>query len=439
MTISRRSLLAASVAGFATRLASAETSIEKIDVFEAGQDGYALYRIPGVVVTSLGTVLAYCEGRKRAGGDWGTIDLFMRRSEDGGRSWSGMKKLVELPGPHSKNPVSLKQKLATEGEVTYNNPVAIADRNGSVHFLFCYEYMRAFYMRSDDDGRTFSKPVEITQTFEAFRKDYPWQVLAIGPGHGIQLANGRLIAPVWISPGTGGHAHRPSVTSVIYSDDHGVTWNAGEIAVHDTERTRIPNETAVVELADGGVMLNVRSESLNNRRILVQSQDGATNWSEPKFHEQLVEPICFGSTVRLSTKKNSDRNRMLFSNPDNLSRRDGKEEPGKNRDRRNLTVKLSYDEGESWPVAKVIEPGWSGYSDLGVTKDGTVLCFYERGGLHDNHFQSAALTMARFDLSWLTNGKDKLSKGSGWIGLWCQGNCQPTRRSGRGFEGQSRS
>ena len=158
--------------------------------------------------------------------------------------------------------------------------------------------MRAFYMRSDDDGVTFSRPVEITGAFVDFRRQWAWTVLATGPGHGIQLKNGRLVVPVWLSLGTGGSAHGESVTSVIYSDNHGRTWKAGEIAVPDTEETVSPNETAAVQLADGRVMLNVRSPSKAQRRIVVYSKDGARRWSAPVFHPQLPEPVCFASMVR---------------------------------------------------------------------------------------------------------------------------------------------
>ena len=195
----------------------------KVDLFTAAQDGYKLYRIPGIAVTKRGTVLAYCEARKSDRGDWGTIDIMLRRSTDGGKTWSPRAKIADVPGPKSKNLAALAQKLATPGEVTYNNPTAIADADGSVHFLFCLEYARCFYMRSDDDGTTFTAPVEITASFDKFRPEYDWKVLATGPGHGIQLKNGRLVVPVWISLGTGGHAHRPSVASVIFSDDHGRT------------------------------------------------------------------------------------------------------------------------------------------------------------------------------------------------------------------------
>ena len=112
-----------------------------------------------------------------------------------------------MDGPKPKNPVRLN---ANTNEVTYNNPIAIADRDGAVHLPFCLEYMRCFYRRSDDDGVTWSKPVEITDVFEAFRPTFDWRTLATGPGRGIQLRNGRLLAPVWISLGQGGNNHSPS-------------------------------------------------------------------------------------------------------------------------------------------------------------------------------------------------------------------------------------
>lgn len=328
------------------------------------------------------------------------------RSEDGGKTWSPRQKVAAIDGPYAKNPASLAQNLANPDDITYNNPVAIADADGSVHFVFCYEYMRAFYMRSKDDGRTFSKPVEITSAFRKFHSDYAWKVLATGPGHGIQLTNGRLLVPVWLSTATGGHAHRPSVASVIYSDDHGQTWERGDIAVPHNDEFVMPSETVAVQLADGRVMLNARSESSAHRRLVTYSRDGATGWTKPAFHHQLLEPICMGSIARVSVQPPSARNRIIFANPDNLGRQDGQEKPGKNRDRRNLSVKMSYDEGATWPVSKVLESGWSGYSDVAATSQ-TLYCFYERGGLNADHFRTAALTVARFNLAWLTDGADR--------------------------------
>src|SRR5205085_9288086 len=114
---------------------------------------------------------------------------------------------------------------------------------------------------------------EMTGTFEKFHPEYDWKVVATGPAHGIQRRGGRLIVRVWLSTGTGGHAHRPSVTAVIYSDDSGRTWQRGDIAVPNTEEWIFPNETVAVELADGRVMLNVRSQSHAHRRLVTVSPD----------------------------------------------------------------------------------------------------------------------------------------------------------------------
>ena len=366
------------------------------ELFATGQGGYAHYRIPGIIVTRKGTILAYAEARKSLRGDWGTTDIVLRRSTDRGATWSPFRVIAAVDGPKAKNPVAVVQKLGADEEVTYNNPVAIADRkSGAVHFLFCLEYMRAFYMRSDDDGQTFSKPVEITSVFDAFRPEYPWKVLATGPGHGIQLRNGRLLVPIWISTGTGGHAHRPSVTSTIYSDDSGQTWKRGEIAVPDTPDQVFPSETAAAQLSDGRVMLNVRTESKTHRRTVVTSPDGATHWSKPRFDPRLLEPICFGTILSLGGK------RLVFANPNTLDKTGAAAEPGKNRDRKNLTVQFSDDDGATWKSKRVMEPSWSGYSDLAQGSDGTIYHFYELGAKDGMAFQTASLQLAAFPLSWL--------------------------------------
>lgn len=392
-------LLAASAFG-------AEPFISKMPLFEGGEGGYKLYRIPGIVVTRNGTILAYCEARKFTGQDWDTIDIEMRRSTDGGQTFSPPEVIAHVTVPITRSPVAIERKQGNLTDVTYNNPVAIPDRNGMVHFVFCIDYMRVFYMRSTDEGKTFSPPVEITSAFDQFRPEYAWRVVATGPGHGIQLANGRLLVPIWMALGTQGNGHSPSVAATVYSDDHGVTWHRSEIAVPNTPEFSSPNETDAVQLADGRVMLNVRTAGRNLRTIVI-SKDGATKWSAPHLQEDLPDPVCFASLVRLSTKKTGGKNRLLFSNPDNLTRQDGKDLPGK--DRRNLTVRISYDEGASWTVKKSLEPDLSGYSDLAVMRDGTILCLYEAGSAAPpKGFMTRQLILARFNLEWLTDGKDSL-------------------------------
>ncbi len=398
-SVAKRILLFLLIAIQVPILRANEPDIEKQDLFVVGDDpNYNIYHIPGLVVTAKGSVLAWCEARKRPAGasDWDDIRILLRRSTDDGKSWSPPVSIANVKGPKAKNPFALAIKSVDPNDVTYNNPVLISDRDGTVHMLFCLEYMRVFYQKSVDDGISWSEPNEITSAFDPFKKDYDWKVLATGPNHSIQLKSNRLVVPVWLSTGTGGNAHRPSVTATIYSDDGGGTWHAGQIAVPCTDEWINPNESVAIELRDGRVMLNVRNESKTHRRLVTTSPDGATNWSRPRFDEALLEPICMGGIVRYSQP---GQNWILFSNPHNLERADGKASPGKSRDRKNLSVKASHDEGETWSINKTIEDGPSMYSDLAVTSNGTILCFYGRSA--QPGFAGARLTLARFNLEWL--------------------------------------
>jgi sialidase-1 len=344
---------------------------EKVDVFVAGTEGYPIYRIPTLVMTGKGTLIAVCEARQKVGGDWAEIDLVYRRSTDGGKTWGKQQVLADgskytgSPNPSARRP---KER---EKEITCNNPVLIADlTEGVVHALYCIEYAKCFYCRSTDDGATFSEPVEITATFDKFRPDYDWAVLGTGPAHGLILKNGRLLVPVWLSTGKEGGGHRPSCVATIYSDDRGKTWQRGDIVVN-TPELKNPSETIAVELADGRVMLNIRSENPEHRRAVSLSKDGATGWSKIKFAQELYEPICMASILRLR-----DNHGIVFASPNPI----GLGEAEKSKKRANLTLRLSKDEGETWPTAKVLHAGASAYSDLAQGPDGTIFCLYERDG-----------------------------------------------------------
>lgn len=368
-------------------LSAFEPMLSKVEVFPAGMNGIALYRIPGIVVTTKGTVLAYCEARKDSKSDWGEIEVHLRRSTDGGKTWEAPKHIAHSADRIEGNP---RKPTGGEREQTVNNPVAIVDRiTGNIEFLYCVNYARCFSMRSEDDGVTWTKPVEITASFEPFRSMYPWKVIATGPGHGIQIKSGRLVVPIWLAYGkTGDHA--PSASGTIYSDDHGKTWQAGEIAVPDEGEFGDPNETMIAETSDGRVMLVTRSVSKPNRKLITTSRDGATNWTVPEFHEQLLEPICMASITSYPLQPGT----MIFSNPHSLGRdKEGKEIPAGRGKRQNLSIKLSCDDGKTWPISKVLEAGPSAYSDLAVLPDGTVLCLYEG----DN-----TIMCARFNIEWLT-------------------------------------
>ncbi len=358
---------------------------ERQILFEAGADReYRSIRIPCLLALPDNTVLAVAAGRSRAS-DWADIRMIMRRSTDGGKTWEPLTVLID------------------RGQNVADNPVLIWDGPAkTVHFLHQVNYERIYHMTSADSGKTWSKPVDITPQLARFQQLYKWNVIAPGPGHGIQLKNGRLVVPVWLAngapePSGKGIVHRPSVTTAIFSDDHGKTWQCGDIL---PDVLKNMNETVAVPADDGGVWFYVRNEEIPAFKIgVAYSKDGATNWTKAELHDDLYHPICFSSVLRLSGTP--DKSRILFCNPD--SRNNPKRNKRNDwRARENLTLRMSYDEGKTWPVVRVLEPGASSYSDLTILADGTILCLFE----HHNKY----ISVARFNLEWLTDRKDALRR-----------------------------
>lgn len=382
-------------------------------LFEARTGNYHTYRIPGIIVTQKGTLIVWAEARKGIS-DWEEIALVSRRSTDGGKTWSKTS-ILQQSKKSDKLGSGEKESEEEKKEKTIGNGVMIPDKEGNIHFLFCQGYQKVFYSKSVDDGLSFDTPKEITHIFDDHRKDYPFRAVATGPGHGIQMKSGRLLVPVWMSTGELVGGHRPSRTTTIYSDDLGNTWKAGEVALYNRKphfndegqpsAVLHPSEMMPVELADGRVMMNARSESAVQRRVVTYSNNGISNWSIPKFDGALFDPICFGSIVRFTDKNSSSENRILFVNPDS---KDRGLLWGERRRRENLTVRLSYDEGETWPVSKVLDSEMSAYADIAVGPNKSIFILYEDGGVGDNAFDVQYLTLAKFNLEWLTDGKDKI-------------------------------
>lgn len=348
-------------------------------LWQGGTGGYETYRIPGIVVTMDGTVLAYGVGRRYLkDGDWSDSDILMRRSVDGGKSW--------LPSQH----------IAGDGHGVTDNPVAISDReHGVVHLLYQHDYARVFYMRSTDDGASFTQPVDITAALEGLRAQFHWTVVALGPGHAIQLRSGRLLVPVWMAAGVatvnGQRKHAPSAITTLYSDDEGKTWQHGELIAADSPAMRNPNEMQLVQLNDGSVMANIRTGDKAQLRAVAISPDGISHWTKPSFDPHLYDPICEASIVRY------DRRHILFTNPDSQSL------PGPAKSnhglRRNLTLKMSDNEGKTWPVSRLLHEGSAGYSDVAVAPDKTIYVIYE--GVLDAGGKANSITVLRFNMAWL--------------------------------------
>ncbi len=352
------------------------------DVFLSGTDGYHTYRIPALVPTRDGTLLAFCEGRKDSRSDAGDIDLLVKRSEDGGKTWSR------------------QQVVWDDGANTCGNPCPVVDRTTGVIWLPLtwnhgqdtekqikantgQDTRRVFITHSDDNGLTWAKPREITA--EVKRPEWRWY--ATGPGVGIQLAQGpwkgRLLVPCdhsLVSPDdpTGYNSH------VIFSDDHGRRWQLGGII------SPAVNECQTVELADGTLMINMRNyDRSRTTRAIATSTDGGMTWSAVRHDPALVEPICQASFLRYTIWPQDDRNRLLFSNPAHVE----------TRQRRDMTVRMSYDEGRTWPVSRVLRPGPAAYSCLARPPDGQIGCLFEAG---ENH-PYERIVFACFNRDWLTN------------------------------------
>ena len=386
--------IVSSVPAVSQELTSPE-QLHNTDVFVSGQDVYHTFRIPALLTTKKGTLLAFCEGRKATRSDSGNIDLLVKRSADNGKTWSR------------------QQVVWDDRENTCGNPCPVVDQQtGTIWLLMTWnrgddhesaikkntsrDTRRVWVSQSNNDGLRWSKPIEITAT----TKRPEWRWYATGPGVGIQLQKGpwkgRMVIPcdhsiVSANDPDGYNSH------VIISDDHGKTWYIGGVISPKV------NECQVVELDNGTLMLNMRNyDRSKTTRAIATSTDGGITFSKVSHDPVLVEPICQASFLRYTLRSKHGRNRLLFSNPAHAKRGD----------RRDMTIRLSYDEGRSWPVSKLLYPGPSAYSCLTILPDGNIACLYEAG--QKNPYEKIIFTS--FTLEWLTgvpektgNSKKKLS------------------------------
>ncbi|MCP5519997.1 MAG: exo-alpha-sialidase [Verrucomicrobiales bacterium] len=338
-------------------------------LFVSGQDGYHTYRIPALAVTTNRTLLAFCEGRQGGRGDSGNIDLLVKRSTDGGRTWSPHQVIWDDAGNTCGNPSPVVDE--STGTIwllmTWNRG---DDHESQIIAQTSRDTRRVFVTRSVDDGRTWAAPEEITGS----AKLPNWTWYATGPGAGIQLRNsdarGRLVIPCdHIEAGT-----KRYFSHVIYSDDHGRTWKLGGTTPQDQV-----NECEVVELKDGRLLLNMRNyDRSKHQRQVAFSEDGGLTWKSQRFDVALVEPICQASIRRCGDV-------ILFSNP------------ASEKSRVNLTVRLSDDEGLTWQAARALWAGPAAYSDLADLGGGRAACLYERGDTQPYE----TITFASFGLGWL--------------------------------------
>jgi sialidase-1 len=261
-----------------------------------------------------------------------------------------------------------------------------------VHLLCCRtnrsargEHRDLLLLSSPDNGATWSDAVDLGDRIAGHDDTF-----VPGPGGGIQTRSGRLIMSGYTSPETiDGVGETGFRSRVLYSDDHGGTWRLGQTVDQHT------NEAQAVELADGRVMLNMRQGTGQGCRAVAMSDDEGETWGPVTWDRALNECPCQASIMRHSTATGEGRSRIVFANPDNVGEKFGVE-------RTKMTVRISYDEAQTWPVKKLVHEGPSSYSGLVRLPDGDVGLVFEGGETHRREW----IRFVRLPLSWLTDGAD---------------------------------
>ncbi|MEU0174552.1 sialidase family protein [Streptomyces massasporeus] len=331
--------------------------------FRAGQEGYASFRIPAVVATRTGDLLAFCEGRVGSRDDFGNIDVVLKRSTDGGRTWGPLTVAARNGDALAGNPAPV---VLDTGRVLIvhvrNAALATEDaiRRGTVSAA---DGRRVWVRHSDDEGRTWSAHKEITR--ETKRPEWRWY--ATTPGHAIQLTTGRIVVPANHSlPPTGtdnGTEGRYNGGHCLLSDDAGATWRIGYVD-DDTDGYINANETTAAELPDGRVYFNTRNDSPSpGTRADAHSADGGRTLAKP-FRPQagLTAPVCQAAVLQLR-----DPDLLLYSGP---------ADPGF---RALMTIRASTDGGTTWRPAYTVDGLPAAYSDLVRIDTDTVGLLYETG------------------------------------------------------------
>ncbi len=351
------------------------------EVFTSGTEGFASIRIPSVLTTRSGTILAVAEGRRRPN-DQAENDIVAKRSTDGGLTWSPLR-ILHDDGPHSlNNPTLVQESQSGRIFLWYQRiPSHLREHDNRIaQGLEGPDVYRNFLLTSDDDGTTWSQPSDVTATT---KRPTRATTIASGPGIGIQLSRGphkgRLLIP--FNEGPFGIWQNYAV----FSDDAGKSWSFGA----DVPNALLPNgkswinEVQFAELSDGSVFLDSRQFGGARLRKSSISRDGGATWSPVSEIPGLTDPSCMAGILRFSFDDAAGKGRLLHTGPDSTKRDHG-------------TVWMSTDDGVSWPVKRELWPGPFAYSVPTKLPDGNVGVLFEADSYRSIKF-------ARFPISWLTD------------------------------------
>jgi sialidase-1 len=340
-----------------------------VAVRKAGDDAVNTYRIPGIVQTDRGTLIAVYDNRYVNSGDLpGNIDVGMSRSIDSGKTWQPMRVIMDMGAPHDQNGVGdpailfdpITKKIWVAALWSKGNH-SIA---GSIGGLSPDSTGQLVLVSSSDDGLTWSAPVNIT----AQVKVPSWKIFFQGPGSGIAMQDGKLVfaAQYW-----DGVATNVPYSTIIYSDDQGLTWK-GKINGPKSNTT----ESQVVETTPGTLMLNMRDNRGSFRSVATTTNMGTTWTEHGTSYNTLADPVCMASFIKAKVKVNGTlKDVLFFSNPNTSS------------GRYNITIKASLDLGQTWLPANQLlidERTCYGYSSLTKIDDNTIGILYE--GTKDLYF-----------------------------------------------------
>ncbi|GGA64907.1 sialidase [Edaphobacter acidisoli] len=315
-------------------------------VFANGTRGYSCFRIPAIVRTPRGTLLAFAEARKYGCGDFGDVRLVMRRSRNGGKTWGSIETVAEfgtLKAGNAAPVVDTMDSRYPQGRIFL---VYTTENASESKVMQGKGARRVWYRTSVDDGTTWAAPVEITTSV----KLTVWRAYATGPGHALELTEGphagRIVVAAYHSEGEPQPEGQSYAANAFFSDNHGATWHAGAAV-------NVPgsNESTTAEWPDGTVVMNSRDQSGRSRaRIVSISKDGAQSWETTFVAHDLTDPVCEGSVIDYSPAKGERA--LLFSNA------------GDREHRWDLTLSVSKDGGRTWPKHTVLYAGPSAYSDI---------------------------------------------------------------------------